>query len=691
MTLRAFLVSWWRPPDFDDLEDRRVAALTLPLATIFAVCVALWIPAAVSIYRFSLWPMLSGVFALAYASAALLVRGGRADSGAQLFVTTAFLSTTAGVAAAGIGGPVPSLYALSVIAAGLLLRTRLALLLALAGIACSAAIGFAQARSWLPAPATGADPFRDLLIHGTIVMLSLAIVWLAVRAMREYDARLAESGARFRALTENAPDLIAELDADGTMLYASPGYERVLGYGVEELRRLRLEAIVHPDDLASARRVLGRILAGDGEIVPLRLRDRAGAWHFFDFEGSAFVDAGGARRVVTFGRDVSETRELQEQLQRAQRLEALGRLAAEVAHDFNNNLTVILGAAEWLRDEIPKRSPLGERVAEIEEAGRRSAAITQQLLAFGRRQPFHPRVVDLNRLLAGIESVLRRLLPETIAIDSVHTAEPSRVRIDPSQLEQALLNLALNARDAMPDGGTLTLSTANVLLDPEFVARVGHISPGRYVVIAVSDTGSGMEPEIAAHAFEPFFTTKPTGKGSGLGLSTVHGIVRQNRGHTEIDTRPGEGTTVKIFLPQVDQEPELTEPPPLEAPDLRGSETVLLVEDAELVRVHVRQILEANGYRVLEATDGSEAFALGSSRPDIDAVITDLMLPILGGGELVRRLRQARRGLPVVFVTSNSENGASSRELPADAPLVRKPFTSRELLRALRRALTPPG
>jgi PAS domain S-box-containing protein len=687
MTLRAFLLSWWRPPDFEDLENRRVAALTLPLATIFAVCVALWIPAAISIYRFSLWPMLSGLFALAYASAALLVRAGRADAGAQLFVTTAFLSTTAGVAAAGIAGPVPSLYALSVIAAGLLLRTRLALVLALAGIGCSAAIGFAHARSWLPAPATDADPFRDLLIHGTIVMLSLAIVWLAVRAMREYDARLAESGARFRALTENAPDLIAELDADGTVLYASPGYARVLGYGVEELRRQRLETIVHPDDLASARGVLGRILAGDGDIVSLRLRDRAGAWHWFDFEGSAFDDAGGARRVVTFGRDVTETRELQEQLQRAQRLDALGRLAAEVAHDFNNNLTVILGAAEWLRDEIPKRSPLGERVAEIEEAARRSAAITQQLLAFGRRQPFHPRVVDLNRLLAGIESVLRRLLPEGIAIDSVHTAEASRVRIDPAQLEQALLNLALNARDAMPDGGTLTLETANVLLDPENASR-HEVRPGRYVVLAVADTGSGMDPETAAHAFEPFFTTKPTGKGTGLGLSTVHGIVRQNRGHTEIDTRPGEGTTVKIFLPRVDQEPELAEPPPLEAPDLRGSETVLLVEDAELVRVHVRLILEANGYRVLEATDGGEALALAGSHPEIDAVITDLMLPILGGGELARRLRQARPGLAIVFVTSNTENGTASRELPA-APLVRKPFTSRELLRALRRALTP--
>jgi two-component system, cell cycle sensor histidine kinase and response regulator CckA len=690
MTLRAFLLSWWRPPDFDDLEDRRVAALTLPLATIFAVCVALWVPAAVLIYRFSLWPMLAALFALAYASAAVLVRARRAEAGAQLLVTTAFLSTTAGVAAAGIAGPVPSLYALSVIAAGLLLRTRLALALALAGIACSAAIGFAQARSWLPAPATHADPVRDLLIHGTIVMLSLAIVWLAVRAMREYDARLAESGARFRALTENAPDLIAELDADGTVLYASPGYARVLGYGEEELRRQRLETIVHPDDLSSARGVLGRILAGNGDIVSLRLRDRAGSWRWFDFEGAAFDDAGGARRVVTFGRDVTETRELQEQLQRAQRLEALGRLAAEVAHDFNNNLTVILGAAEWLRDELPKRSALGERVAEIEEAGRRSAAITQQLLAFGRRQPFHPRVVDLNHLLAGIESVLRRLLPENIAIDGVHTAEASRVRIDPSQLEQALLNLALNARDAMPDGGTLTLSTANVLLDPEFVARIGQLSAGRYVVVAVSDTGSGMEPEVAAHAFEPFFTTKPTGKGSGLGLSTVHGIVRQSRGHTEIDTRPGEGTTVKIFLPRVDQEPELAELPPLEAPDLRGNETVLLVEDAELLRVHLRQILESSGYRVLEAADGGEALSLGSSHPEIDAVITDLMLPVLGGGELARRLREARPGLPVVFVTGNTENGTAARELPDGALVVRKPFTARELLRLLRRALTPP-
>jgi PAS domain S-box-containing protein len=672
MTLRAFLASWWRPPHFEDLEDQRVASLALPLATIFALGVSLWIPTAILLFGMSPWPLLAALFAAAYVAAAMLVRAGFAAAGAKLFVATAFLSTTAGVAASGTGGPVPSLYALSIVAAGLLFQRRGALALTLLAIVGTAAIG-------------GATP--ALAFHVTILILAFALVGLAVRAIRGHEAHLAESEARFRALTENAPDLIAELDAEGSIIYASPGYERVLGHDSGELLRSGLAAFVHPEDVDAIHAVVGRALGGRSEIVPLRLRHRDGSWRWFDFEGSAFDDADGQRRVVIVGRDVTETRELQEQLQRAQRLEALGRLAAEVAHDFNNNLTVILGAAEWMREEVPKRNPLAARVAEIEEAGRRSALLTQQLLAFGRRQPFQARVLDLNRLLAGIESVLRRLLPESIVIDAVHGAELGHVRMDPAQLEQVVLNLALNARDAMPEGGTLTLETANVFLDPEYASRHPQVNAGRYVVLTVSDTGSGMDPEVAARAFEPFFTTKPPGKGTGLGLSTVHGIVRQNGGHIEIRSEPGGGTTLKLYLPRIDQELESAEPPAFEFPDLRGSETVLLAEDAELVRLHVRQILAANGYRVIEASDGAEALALGRARPDVDLLVTDLMLPALGGVELARRLRAERPGLAVVFVSGYTENGIATRDLERDAPLVKKPFTPRELLRAVRAAL----
>ena len=687
MTLRRLLVSWWRPPDFEDPEEQRVAAMTLPLATIFMLAGALWTPAAALLFERPSWLGLGVLLAIAFAITGYMVRSGHALAGARLLIATAFITTTFGVVAGGVGGPVPSLYAMSIVAAGLLFQVRVALALTLAALATTVAVGAVQVWGGFPRPAQLLDLVRDLLLDATSVVLSLALVWLAVRAIRGHEARFAEGEARYRALTENAPDLISELDADGSTIYASPGYERALGYTAGQMMGQPLEALVHPDEIASARRVIESILRGEHEIATLRLRHIDGTWRWFDFEGSAFTDASGALRIVTVGRDVTETRELQEQLQRVRQLEALGRLAAEVAHDFNNNLTVILGAAEWLREEIPKYDPRAERAAEIEEAGRRSAALTQQLLAFGRRQPFNPRVVDLNGLLAGMESMLRRLLPENVSLHTVRAGGLGRVRIDPSQFEHVVLNLALNARDAMPDGGTLTLETANVMLDPEYASR-HEVKPGRYVVLAVADTGSGMDPETAAHAFEPFFTTKPTGRGTGLGLSTVHGIVRQNRGHIAIRSEPGLGTTIMVYLPRVKKEPELPEPPPLfEVPDLRGNETVLLAEDADLVRQHVRQILKANGYQVLEAADGREALALGVTTLEIDVVVTDLMMPSLSGVELARLLRHSRPDLPVVFVSGYAEDGVVARGLERGALLVKKPFTPTELLSALRRAL----
>ena len=689
--MRKFLVSWWRPPDLEDPEEQRIAAVTLPLATIFALGVGLWIPASLLMLE-AHWPLLAMLITVAYGLSAALARARRARAGARVLVATAFLSTTAGVLVSGASGPVPALFVMSVVAAGLLFHVRLAFALALLGIAVTAMVGVAQASGWLPRPDLPPDLLRDVMLAATSVVLSFALVWLAVRAIRGHEARIAESEARFRALTENAPDLISELDTDGSLIYASPGYARTLGYPAEEMLGQQLEAFVHPEDVTPDRSVLARVLEGDGEICTLRLRHRDGSWRWFDFDGSTFIDASGARRIVTVGRDVTETRDLQEQLQSAQRLDALGRLAAGVAHDLNNYLTVILGAADWLREDHPKGDPVAEHAADIEEAGRSSAALTQQLLAFGRRQPFRPRVVDLNRLLAGMDGLLRRLLPENIAIDTVRGGGLGTVRVDPSQLEQVVMNLAINGRDAMPEGGTLTLETANVFFDPEYASRHAEANPGRYVMLAVSDTGCGMDRETAARAFEPFFTTKSQERGTGLGLSTVHGIVRQNGGRVEIYSEPGEGTTVKIYLPRLEQEPELAEPPPVEISDLHGNETVLLVEDAELLRHHLRRILEANGYRVLEAANGREALALEEARPEIDALVTDLMMPLLGGMELASRLRERRPGLPVVFVSGYTENGMAARGLERDALLVNKPFTPRDLLRALRRALaSPPG
>ncbi|HVP29669.1 MAG TPA: PAS domain S-box protein [Myxococcota bacterium] len=693
MTLRGLVRSWLRPPELGDPEQQRIATVTLPLATIFALGVGIWIPAALLVIGGVLWPTLAAVAATAYATAAALVRVGRVCAGARLLVATAFLATTAGVVAGGVGGPVPSLYAMSIVAAGLVFHVRAAAITAALALVATVAIGFAEALGWIPQPSLPPDLVRDGMLDATIVGLSLALVGFTIRAIRRHEARLAESEARFRALTENAPDLIAELETDGAVIYASPAYGRILGYTSEELSRRPFASLLHPDDAEAGQGVLARILDGEKEIGTLRLLHRDGSWRWFDFEGSAFTDASGARRIVTLGRDVTETRELQEQLQRTQRLDALGRLAAGVAHDLNNFLTVILGAAAWLREGLPNGDPLAEHAADIEEAGRRSAALTQQLLAFGRRQPFHPRVVDLDRLLASMDGMLRQLLPGDVAIETIRGGGLGRVRVDPSRFEQVVLNLVLNARDAMPRGGTLTLETADVVFDTEYVSRHRQACPGRYVMLAVSDTGSGMDPDTAAHAFEPFFTTKPQGRGTGLGLSTVHGIVSQHGGHVEIDSERGVGTTFKVYLPRVEQDAEGAEPVRFEVPTLRGSETVLLAEDSELVRQHVRQILEGNGYRVVEAPDGREALALADAVPEIDAVVTDVMMPAVGGMELARRLWERRPDLPVVFISGYAENGTVERGVERGALLVSKPFTPRELLHALRIVLAaaPPG
>jgi PAS domain S-box-containing protein len=687
MTLGEFLLSWWRPPDLEDPEERRIAAVTLPLAMICTLVLVLWIP--VSLIAFiPLWAALTALDAMGCAASAALVRARRARAGARLLIATAFFAVTAALTTGGVEGPIPSLYALVVVGAGLLFQVRTAAIVALLALAVTVGIGIGQASGWLPRPGVPPSLQVGVVVVTSVVVLSLALVWLAVRAIRGHEARIAESEARFRALTEHAPDLIAELDTDGCVLYASPGYARTLGYSGEEMRNQRLEAFVHPDDVTPNRSVLEQILEGEPQIRTLRLRHRDGSWRWFDFDGSAFVDASGARRIVTVGRDVTETQDLQEQLQRAQRLDALGRLAAGVAHDFNNFLTVILGAAQLLREDYPKGDPAADLAAEIEDAGQSSAVLTQQLLAFGRRQPFHPRVMDLNRLIAGMDGLLRRLLPDNIVIDTVRGGGLGTVRVDPSQFEQVVMNLAINARDAMPAGGTLTLETANVFFDPEYVSRHSDASPGRYVMLAVSDTGCGMDHETTTQAFEPFFTTKSQERGTGLGLSTVHGIVSQNGGRVEIYSEPGEGTTVKVYLPRLEQEPEVAEPPPVEISDLHGNETVLLAEDAELLRQHVRRILEENGYRVLEAADGREALALGEATPEIDAVVTDLMMPLLGGMELARRLRERRPGLPVVFISGYTENGMAARGLERGALLVNKPFTPRDLLRALRWAFS---
>jgi PAS domain S-box-containing protein len=677
-------------PEFEDPERARIAAATLPLALGFGSILALWLPFAGRVFpehRTFQWVAVLSV--VTYFGAALLVHEGRPRLAAQALTASSFLLTTVSIlSGGGTATPLAGLFALVVATAGLLLGAGWALGTCAAAGLVLAGVTWLDASGRLPA-APPLSSQQALLIQTSLVVLAALLVWFGVRAYQRSRLRLETSEARLRALTENTRDLIAEFDSQGTILYASPSHERALGFAPAALVGGSAEALIHLPDLELARGHTRAALESGSSRGRWRVRGHATVRHY-EYDLGAFAAPDRSRHLVAVGRDLTQQLELQEQLERAQRLEALGRLAGGVAHDFNNYLTVVMGAVEALSEALPKGDPLAERTEEIQAAAERAAGLSRRLLAFSRRQPMQPQLLDLNELLAAMDALLRRLLPAPIQLDTVAGGGLGRVRVDRAQFEQVILNLALNARDAMPDGGTLTLETGNVFLGPEYGEHHLDAGEGRFVMLAVSDTGIGMDEDTRARAFEPFFSTKPSERGTGLGLSLVHGIVRQSGGTIEVYSEPGRGSTFKIYLPRVEGPAAPAREAAAETGALHGREKVLLVEDEEMVRRVVRRMLEKAGYQVVESADGESAVAAADD-VSIDAVVTDVMLPGLGGPELAARLRVARPALPVVFISGYTANGLAARGFPADTPLVTKPFTARDLLRALRRALEAEG
>jgi two-component system cell cycle sensor histidine kinase/response regulator CckA len=533
----------------------------------------------------------------------------------------------------------------------------------------------------------------SLAMRGLVGMVLLFDLYTIYQQFQIYRIRhqLVEREELFRLISENAMDMIAVVDPDGRRLYNSPAYGRILGFSDDELAGTSFYDHVHPDDIYTAQQAVKRATATNpGGTVQYRMRHKDGSWHTIESGASAILNQQGkVEKFVVVNRDVSEQRQLEEKFRQAQKMEAVGRLSGGVAHDFNNLLGVIIGYAEFLQESLDPENSLRDSVDEILKAGKRAASLTRQLLAFSRQQVLDPKVLDLNVVVLDMDKMLRRLIGEDIELSTVLGPDLGRLKADQSQLEQVLLNLVVNARDAMPQGGKLLIDTQNMMMDEAFVRRYPYpVQPGPYVCLTVTDSGIGMDAETKARAFEPFFTTKEKGKGTGLGLSTVYGVVKQSGGYIDIYSAPGAGTTFKIYLPRVD-DAITTDAPIGAATSFTGNETILLAEDESSLRTLTRNTLELCGYKVLEAKDGLEALEVSERfKGPIDLLLTDMVMPGMGGRQLAQELTRRRPEIRLAYMSGYTGQAVGSQG-PVDpgSVFLLKPFTREMLTRKIREAL----
>jgi two-component system cell cycle sensor histidine kinase/response regulator CckA len=450
---------------------------------------------------------------------------------------------------------------------------------------------------------------------------------------------------------------------------------------------------VHADDREAAIADTKRLLARGSLTSEYRLRRKDGGYRWVLNEQRLLLDERGApREVVGAWIDITERKSLEGQLLRAQKMEVVGQLAGGLAHDFNNLLTVILASAEAIAEQLGEGHPVQPDADMIRRAALDAASLTRQLLTLGRKQVTQPKVLDMNIVVGGMDRLLRRVIREDVALRTVLAEGPCIVRADLGQLEQVITNLVINASDAMPEGGQLTIETSEVDLDALYVGRGVPVEPGPHIMLAISDSGTGMDAETQAHLFEPFFTTKQPGKGTGLGLATVYSIAKQNGGHIWVYSELGRGTTVKVYLPRVAAQSPVERAAPQPVGGLGGTETVLLAEDEATVRRAVSRILADRGYTVVAAASGDEALRIAETRDGpIHLLLTDMIMPGMSGVDLARRLRKQWPSIRVLCVSGYTGESLEGRSaLGLGASLLQKPFTIESLTRAVRAALDAP-
>ncbi|OCJ20774.1 hybrid sensor histidine kinase/response regulator [Agrobacterium sp. B133/95] len=532
--------------------------------------------------------------------------------------------------------------------------------------------------------ASSVDPARPVIVQTNTDISDL----------KRIQADLAEREAHLRSILATVPESMVVIDEGGTIASFSSAAEKLFGYSAEEVYGKNVRMLMPSPDreahdgylshylTTGERRIIGygRVVSGqrkDGTVFPMELS-----------VGEAI--ANGKRIFTGFVRDLTSRHKIEEELRQSQKMEAVGQLTGGLAHDFNNLLTVISGNLEMIEARLqdPKLLSL---VLEAQAAADDGAKLTGQLLAFGRRQPLNPKLVDIGQLVSSFSDLLRRTLGETIELRTVVTGSMNEALVDGSQLQNALLNLVLNARDAMPRGGFLSIEISPVRLDADYAQMYPQVRTGEYVLISVTDTGVGMSSETQEHAFEPFFTTKGMGAGTGLGLSMVYGFAKQSGGHVQLYSEIGQGTSIRIFLPALKaraakEPPRAAEDKKLQIP--KGFERILVVEDdARVRRVAVSRLLDA-GYSVIEATNGAEALAAFQENPDIALLFTDVVMPGgMAGDELARKVRALRPEIKVLFTSGYAEPTIAGRELAEAGSWLKKPYTARELAIRLRELL----